>query len=107
MFFIKDNTISRIEYIDVFKAFEIILMIMGHIGFGSIFDKIIHGSHMPMFFFVSGLLYSLKYRVGTVEKCAAVHGGSLDCGCPFEVVSGYLARFRSQNPDLRNYSKWD
>ena len=35
----------------------IIFMIMGHIGFGYLFDKWIHGFHMPMFFFISGWFY--------------------------------------------------
>lgn len=45
---------KRIEYIDVFRAFGIILMIMGHIWFGVWFDKFIHAFHMPMFFIISG-----------------------------------------------------
>ena len=44
----------RIDYIDLFRAFGIILMIMGHIKFGGNFDKWIHAFHMPTFFFVSG-----------------------------------------------------
>ena len=51
---------ARVEYIDIFRAFGIILMIMGHIKFGSIFDKWIHAFHMPMFFFVSGWFYKQK-----------------------------------------------
>lgn len=48
---------ARITYIDIFKAIGIILMVMGHVGFGEVFDKIIHAFHMPMFFFISGFLY--------------------------------------------------
>lgn len=47
----------RIEYIDLFRSFGIILMILGHIRFGSIFDKWIHAFHMPMFYFVSGWFF--------------------------------------------------
>ncbi len=32
-------------------------MIMGHINFGSHFDKYIHAFHMPMFFIISGFFY--------------------------------------------------
>ncbi len=53
---------NRIEYLDVFKAFGIIFMIMGHVEFGGLFSRFIHGFHMPMFFFVSGILYSAIYR---------------------------------------------
>ena len=54
------NKKPRIEYIDLFRAFGIILMIMGHIGFGGYFDKWIHAFHMPLFFFVSGWFYKSK-----------------------------------------------
>ncbi len=57
------GTKERIEYIDLFRAFGIILMIMGHIGFGEIFDKFIHGFHMPMFFYISGFLYTKKTNI--------------------------------------------
>lgn len=50
----------RIGYIDLFRSFGIILMIMGHIGFGDAFDYFIHAFHMPMFFWISGYLF--KYR---------------------------------------------
>ena len=35
-------------------------MIMGHIGFGTKFDFLIHAFHMPMFFFISGYLFNSK-----------------------------------------------
>lgn len=59
---------SRVGYIDIFRALGIICMIMGHIGFGYLFDKWIHGFHMPMFFFVSGWFYirrniSIKHEI--------------------------------------------
>lgn len=52
-----DSQIGRIEYVDIFRAFGIILMVMGHIGFGEKFDLFIHAFHMPMFFFISGFLF--------------------------------------------------
>ncbi|MBR1424886.1 acyltransferase family protein [bacterium] len=48
---------KRITFIDIFKGIGIILMIMGHVGFGKSFDIYIHAFHMPMFFFISGFLY--------------------------------------------------
>ena len=51
------NYTNRIEYIDYHRAIGIVMMVMGHIGFGATFDKFIHAFHMPMFFFVSGFLY--------------------------------------------------
>ena len=48
---------TRLDYIDIFKGFGIILMIMGHIGFGSLFAFFIHAFHMPIFFFISGFFF--------------------------------------------------
>ena len=55
----KDN---RIEYIDIFRSLGIIIMIMGHIGFGKAFDYWIHAFHMPMFFWISGFLFKHKSK---------------------------------------------
>ena len=63
---------GRIEYIDMFRSFGIILMIMGHVGFGDSFDQFIHAFHMPMFFFVSGFLFRNKkerFSAYMVKKC--------------------------------------
>ncbi len=54
---------SRFGYVDIYKCIGIILMIMGHIGFGDCFDFFIHAFHMPMFFFISGFLYNNKNNV--------------------------------------------
>lgn len=51
---------KRIEYVDIYRGIGIILMIMGHIGFGGKFDIWIHAFHMPMFFFISGFLHKEK-----------------------------------------------
>lgn len=48
---------ERCKYMDIFRAFGIILMVMGHINFGKLFDHFIHAFHMPMFFFVSGFFF--------------------------------------------------
>lgn len=49
---------NRLGYIDIFKGIGILLMIMGHTWFGPNFDHFIHGFHMPMFFFISGFLFT-------------------------------------------------
>ena len=58
--------INRITHIDIFKGIGILFMVMGHIGFSSIFDKWIHAFHMPMFFFISGYLS---------KNISELHGG--------------------------------
>ena len=53
---------KRIEWIDVYRGIGIFLMIAGYVGFGSVFDKVIHGFHMPMWFFISGYLFQSGKR---------------------------------------------
>lgn len=48
---------KRNEAADVYKGIGIVVMLMGHIGFGEMFSYIIHAFHMPMFFFISGFLF--------------------------------------------------
>ena len=59
---------QRIKYIDIYKGIGIILMIMGHIGFGYNFDFYIHAFNMPMFFFISGYLYVLPNFKNLVKR---------------------------------------
>ena len=54
---------KRIEYVDIFRAIGIILMIMGHIGFGGKFDFFIHAFHMPMFFLISGYFFKNNEKI--------------------------------------------
>lgn len=49
-----DKAEQRLDYVDYLRCFGIVLMIMGHVGFGEIFDKWIHSFHMPLWFFISG-----------------------------------------------------
>lgn len=51
---------KRVEYFDIFRGLGIILMIMGHIGFGRYFDYFIHAFHMPMFFFAGGHSFPIR-----------------------------------------------
>lgn len=50
---------QRDSALDIVRAFGIILMIMGHVGFGDNFSHFIHAFHMPLFFIVSGYLLSI------------------------------------------------
>lgn len=59
---------NRISYIDVFRGFGILMMVMGHVGFGEIFQHWIHAFHMPMFFFIAGYLYKSRPLKTTLVK---------------------------------------
>lgn len=66
----KEMHIKRNNAIDSLKGWGIILMVMGHVGFGSLFGKYIHAFHMPLFFIISGYLINLKdaYYEGLNKK---------------------------------------
>ena len=56
----KEMKSDRLDYMDLFRGIGIILMVMGHIGFGRWFDYYIHAFNMPMFFFISGFFFKSK-----------------------------------------------
>ncbi|MBP5281054.1 MAG: acyltransferase family protein, partial [Lachnospiraceae bacterium] len=64
---------KRVEHVDLLRAIGILLMVMGHVGFGPEFNHWIHIFHMPMFFIISGYFYKpqsfgmmLKKRFATL-----------------------------------------
>ena len=54
---------KRVDYIDIYRSFGIIFMIMGHIDYGEKFDFFIHAFHIPMFFWISGFFFKHKLKV--------------------------------------------
>ncbi|MDN7061359.1 hypothetical protein FIV11_06450 [Lactiplantibacillus plantarum] len=62
---------NRIENIDVLRGVAIVLMVMGHVGFGYVFDKYIHVFHMPIWFFISGYFFKnirISFKQFIVKK---------------------------------------
>lgn len=55
---------DRIESVDILRAVGILIMVMGHVGFGGKFDRYIHSFHMPVFFLISGSLFVSKRETG-------------------------------------------
>lgn len=48
---------ARLEFIDNMKAIGILLVVIGHApGLGTLLEQTIYSFHMPLFFFISGLL---------------------------------------------------
>lgn len=60
------NDEKRIVWMDIFRGWGIMLMIMGHVEFGNRFDFFIHAFHMPMFFFVSGYFFKTE-NISTIN----------------------------------------
>ena len=48
---------KRIEWIDVFKGFAIIMVVYGHILFNNKIVNLLYTIHLPMFMFISGYLF--------------------------------------------------
>ncbi|MFW2488469.1 acyltransferase family protein [Clostridium chromiireducens] len=56
------NENKRIEYVDILKGLGIILVILGHLEIPTLMKAWIYSFHMPMFFFLSGLVWNSKYN---------------------------------------------
>lgn len=62
---------ERKSYLDFYKFIGITLMVMGHVGFGQEFDKVIHFFNMPMFYIGTGFCYkSRSSTFGFIKKRA-------------------------------------
>lgn len=61
------ETKKRITWIDMAKGYGIIFVIIGHIGLGPISDWI-YTFHIPLFFFLSGYVFSNKNSFGEFFK---------------------------------------
>lgn len=48
---------KRITYIDIAKGIGILCVVLGHVNLWDKLDMLIHGFHMPLFFFLSGYLF--------------------------------------------------
>lgn len=67
----KDN--FRIEYLDIIRGIGIILMVIGHVGFGTFISKYIHAFNMPLFMIISGYLFNKEKNpryMGYIKKKA-------------------------------------
>ena len=95
------NRQARVEHIDLFRAFGIILMVMGHIKFGGLFDKWIHAFHMPMFFFISGWFFRSKDGVSIVKQIMKKSKSLLLPYVVFELIQWFL--LLPFVPEYRNF----
>ena len=64
----KNNKKIRLDYVDIFRAIGIILMIIGHMKIGRKCDHFIHAFHMPMFFIISGVFFNNTIDARTFIK---------------------------------------
>lgn len=59
---------NRIDWIDMAKGYGILFVILGHLDEGDIVGTWIYTFHMPLFFFLSGYVFSTKYDFKTFIK---------------------------------------
>ena len=55
-----ENKFKRLEYIDFAKAFGMLLIVWGHIRLGDWSNAFVYAFHIPLFFFLSGMVFSKK-----------------------------------------------
>ena len=53
---------KRLDFIDVARGGGVLLMIIGHISHTQILERAIYGFHMPLFFLISGIVYSIPAK---------------------------------------------
>ena len=51
---------KRLDYIDFAKAFGMLLIVWGHIRLGGWSNAFVYAFHIPLFFFLSGMVFSKK-----------------------------------------------
>lgn len=51
---------KRLDYIDFAKAFGMLLIVWGHIRLGDWSNAFVYAFHIPLFFFMSGMVFSKK-----------------------------------------------
>lgn len=55
-----ENKFKRLDYIDFAKAFGMLLIVWGHIRLGDWSNAFVYAFHIPLFFFLSGMVFSKK-----------------------------------------------
>lgn len=58
---------KRLDWIDMAKGFGILMVMLGHINWG-IPNKLVYSCHLPLFFFLSGYVFSRKDSFKTFGK---------------------------------------
>lgn len=62
---------QRIEWVDIAKGIGILLVILGHsVQFGGTFHNLIFSFHMPLFFLLSGIVYTYRENKRFIRKKA-------------------------------------
>lgn len=94
---------KRIEYIDIAKGIGIILTVIGHTE--SIFDSFIYQFHMPLFFFLSGIMFSEKstqdIKGYVYKKFKTIYITFIKYEISFLLIHNFLVKFNFYT-DLSN-----
>lgn len=79
-------------------------MVMGHVGFGVLFDKWIHGFHMPIWFFISSCFLdtSKSMKLYILKKTKTLLVPYLCFGLFYEVLWSVISGAKSTGYNLTN-----
>lgn len=95
---------NRIQFIDSAKGIGIVLMILGHIGFGPHVYSSIYSFHMPLFFFISGLLFSTPNKGKLINRCKRILIPYFSLGLIYLVINWLVSGF---NVEKLFHLLWD
>lgn len=86
-----NQTRQRIEWLDMAKGYGMIFVILGHLNLG-VFESWIFTFHMPLFFFLSGYVFSEKenFKIFIKSKCKSIVLPYIFLGIPALLFDGTL-----------------
>lgn len=58
MITIKAATANRVNYVDIAKGLGMLMVVWGHIMISGLCYEVVYAIHMPLFFFLAGLIYN-------------------------------------------------
>lgn len=92
----------RVSWIDVAKGIGIFLMVMGHTGMPKLGNQWIYSFHMPLFFFISGMLFDPdKYSMAEFLRRKM---NTMICPYLFFVALDWVGRMLLQYDRLPSFS---
>jgi len=104
----------RIEILDITKCLAIYLVVLGHtftnselLGNPPMIAKVLYSSHMPLFFFLSGMSTSVKPLVGRDEWRFFLRKNILTLALPYVIWALIYSKFSCVNVAWILYGSWE
>jgi len=104
----------RIEILDIAKCIAIFMVVWGHtftnselLGNPPLIAKVLYSTHMPLFFFLSGMSISLKPLSGLSEWRIFLKKNVLTVAIPYVIWSLVYSKFSYTNLMWILYGSWE